>query len=98
MSDATDTAPKFAIDKFVAIPKSARPTLNGRAAIYPWAHMEPGDSFFVPGGKAGTKDKRPGVIMRINPHGARVKYPGTTWVTRAVTENGVNGIRVWRTK
>lgn len=89
-------APKFKIDKFVALPKISRSATFQKPAIYPWAHMQPGDSFFVPGGSVGKSDKRPGVKTQITAHGAKKKYPGTTWAVRAVTENGINGIRVWR--
>lgn len=91
-----DTVPRFQIDKYVAIPTQRRAQLAPRPTIYPWAHMQPGDSFFVPGGATAATDKRDGVKVQINTASAKKKYPGTTWAVRAVTENGVNGTRVWR--
>jgi hypothetical protein len=94
-----NVAPKFLIDKCVAIPAMKRPNLYGtKPAIYPWAHMQPGDSFFVPGGKISAKDKRPGTTVQLSIAGPQKKYPGTKWATRSVTENNVNGLRVWRLK
>ena len=91
-------APRFQVDKYVALPAPRRSALSPRLAIYPWAHMQPGDSFFVPRGATANTDKRDGVKTQINTAGAKKKYPGTAWTVRAVTENGVNGVRVWRVK
>ena len=66
--------------------------------FYPWEDMAPGDSFFVPGAGRGKTDRRDGITRQINTGGAKKRYPGTLWVQRAVTENGVNGTRVWRLK
>lgn len=89
-------APKFKIDKFVDLPEIKRGGLKPRVAIYPWAHMQPGDSFFVPGGASSHRDERPGLTKQITVAGPKKKYPDTTWAVRAVTEGGVNGVRVWR--
>ena len=89
-------APTFKIDKFVVLPEIKRGELKPKVAIYPWAHMQPGDSFFVPGRASSNRDKRPGLTKLINASGPKKKYPGTTWAVRAVTENGINGVRVWR--
>lgn len=101
MPDHNQPPPKFAIQKYVAIPPKPHNgnagNLTRRPEMYPWAHMQPEDSFFVPGGKSGATDKRPGVTKLINYAGAKKRHPGTKWTLRAVTENGVNGVRVWRT-
>lgn len=60
--------------------------------------MQPGDSFFVPGAKAAPTDKREGCTLHFSAFGAKKRHPGTEWTIRAVTENGVNGARVWRVK
>jgi hypothetical protein len=69
------------IDKNVPIPKGRH------NAKYPWKELEVGDSFFIPGKDA----KSTSGIKRSAKNSA-----GIDILTRAVTENGVNGMRVWR--
>ena len=66
------------------------PDQNGRGGTpkYPLRDMPVGASFFVPG---GTHAKLNGAFA---PH----RRAGKAFLTRTVTENGVKGIRVWRTK
>lgn len=72
------------IDKNVPLTTHRR----GRARKYPFSSMEVGDSFFVPGkstlGISGSVSQ------------ARKAFGGS-YATRTVTENGVSGVRVWRT-
>lgn len=63
---------------------------------YPWRDMRPGDSFFVPNaGHATTRDRKPGFKIFHAGFGKRI-HPGSRWVTRAATVDGVTGLRVWR--
>jgi hypothetical protein len=62
---------------------------------YPFADMQPGDSFFVPAGSAGC------VKLRVYVNAAATRYrkaSGHDIKLRSirVTENGVAGLRVWR--
>lgn len=87
------------IDKYVALPP--RPDNFGgkrgiKPAKYPWKHMEPGDSFFVPGARAAATDKREGAKIHFTTVNGRRMVPNSKWALRAVTENGVVGVRVWR--
>jgi hypothetical protein len=85
---------KITIDKGVPIPSAGRG--SGAPRMYPWHEMEPGDSFFVPGAKRDYNDKRPGVDRQFGIAIGKKLIPGSKWATRAVTENGINGVRVWR--
>ena len=69
------------IDKNVPLPKLRSP-LNK----YPWADMQVGDSFFIPQDPATVR-----ASLYSCTKWARIKI-----ATRRVTENGVEGIRVWR--
>lgn len=68
------------VDKNVPIPPAKRQT------IYPWAKLEIGDSFFIPGKTAG---KMGGIF-------ASAKALDHKYTARTVVENGVKGARVWR--
>jgi hypothetical protein len=84
-----DANSQFQIDKNIPVPNEGREK-------YPWSKMQPGDSFFVPGGRQTTADKRPGLMVQITVPAAAKRVPGTKWAVRQATENGVNGVRVWR--
>lgn len=66
--------------------------MTGRKS-YPFAKMEVGDSFFVPGGatKYGAGDTA--AVNSARSHGRR---HNRKYVTRTVTEHGVKGLRIWR--
>jgi hypothetical protein len=75
------------------IPLPGRNNTRGGPGKWPWTEMRPGDSFFAAGyvqtkvqGDAPTFSTRWGANM----------VPGSKWATRFVTENGVQGVRVWR--
>jgi hypothetical protein len=55
--------------------------------IYPWIEMHIGDSFFVP--------LKQSTVARAA-YNAGIRY-ALKFSTRAVTENGIAGTRVWRT-
>lgn len=71
----------FEIQKGIPLPKINRGTNGGRKWKYPLLEMEVGDSFFAP-------DTRPSVGS-ARKHGIKV-------TVRRVTEDGVDGWRVWR--
>jgi hypothetical protein len=71
------------IDRNVEIPVPAKN--SGRPPIYPWRKLAIGDSFFAPGKTHQTLGATAGT-----------RGPGIKVTTRAVTENGVSGVRVWR--
>jgi hypothetical protein len=60
---------------------------------YPFARLEPGDSFFVP---AATADER-----RLVRHAAMMfkrSHPGWFYTTRVVVSARSSGVRVWRVR
>jgi hypothetical protein len=63
------------------------PGLKGKEK-YPWSQMKIGQSIFIPGDsyRAGQAAKKWG------------KERGVTFIARLLVENGVKGLRVWRTK
>jgi len=76
------------IDKDVPVPSRC-----GAMTKYPFKDMEVGDSFFVPNKKS----------MEITPaitqfkRSSKGQYFGWTFACRKVQEEGVTGVRVWRT-
>ncbi|MEI2419605.1 hypothetical protein V6O07_04980 [Arthrospira platensis SPKY2] len=60
---------------------------NRRTSKYPYAQLDVGDSFFVP----GTTTKSLGSAAAN-----AAKKLGVVFATRTVTENGVTGVRIWR--
>lgn len=79
----------YKIDKGVQVPlPDGR---GGGNAKYPWADMEPGDSFFVPLEGAAK-------FIRHMSAPPKLREAGMEYARRTVTENGVNGVRFWRVK
>ncbi len=74
------------IDKGVPMPK---PRGGGRAPKWPVRDMQIGDSFFVPNKTAANMS---GVVNY-----ARSMNKGWKFGMRIMIENGVKGVRVWRT-
>ena len=64
--------------------------------IFPWKKMSVGDSFFAGGYVAGVPSPKPGMKRLTTNHG-KLGIPGSKWSLRTVTENGILGVRVWRT-
>lgn len=71
------------IDKGVPMPET-----RGRPVRYPFESMEVGDSFFCSGGTMRTTRTRTSEASR--------RLAPKRFSARAVEENGVKGIRVWR--
>lgn len=63
--------------------------MPGKRNKYPWSELQPGDSFFVPGREVKS--------FGSQVHASSVRT-GHGYTTRTVVENGVRGVRVWRTK
>ena len=75
----------FKIDKKIPIPADR--------VRYPMYMMQVGDSVFMP----GCANTPGGKLRYVNPYTAGTKaIPGSKWVTRTATEDGVEGVRVWR--
>ncbi len=66
-----------------------KPRGRGRRK-YPWAALGVGQSFFVPDGSQKRLANAAYQWIRNNPMGQRFE-------TRNMVENGVAGVRVWRT-
>ena len=75
----------YKIEKGVPLPPGAG--RKGRNK-YPWYEMEVGDSCFLP-------DADPRAVSQAASNVAR-RNNGLRFATRAVTENGVKGVRVWK--
>ena len=60
---------------------------------WPWAEMAVGDSFFAAGYSLVQNQMG---NPRFSVTNGRLKVPGSKWITRTVTENGIKGVRVWR--
>lgn len=86
--------PTFAISKGIPIPARTR-TGGGRESIYPWGALEVGDSFFVPG-KETNKFGSTLATGRKQFHDAEGNKT-RDFKAANVTENGIAGLRVWRT-
>jgi len=76
------------IDKGVPIPVWRRG--HGFPSQYPILDMKVGDSIFVPG-------KRTGTLRGAAQAQTKRMSPKWTFTTRKVTENGIEGRRLWRT-
>jgi hypothetical protein len=81
------------IEKAIPVPPAKKP---GPEAKFPWAQIQPGESFFVPGGRLSRRDSRRGTAKIVGCTTGYRLIKGSSWNKRAVTENGVNGVRVWR--
>jgi hypothetical protein len=83
----------YKIDDDVPLPAS-----KFGAATYTgvFRQMSPGQSVFFPNCVQNSQLRKNDEPI-IDPRYARRTMPGTEWATRTVTENGVRGVRVWRT-
>lgn len=61
---------------------------SGAQNKYPWAQMEVGDSFFVPGSTAQK--------MRSAASHQAKRHPPKRYICRKEVVDGVQGVRVWR--
>ena len=73
----------IAVDKNVPIPPRERGWEGGQAPKYPWATMEIGDSFYVPG---ATQKNMSGPIFHA------MQRTGRKFISRKEGD----GVRVWR--
>jgi|LakMenEpi03Aug12_release.lakeMendotaPanAssembly.Ray.scaffolds.fasta_scaffold3566662_1 hypothetical protein len=75
----------FGIEKNIPIPQDA----YAGNLVWPLNQMNPGDSVFVAGK----------TIYQASSRIAQVKSKkGWKFTSRTVTENGVTGVRIWRTE
>lgn len=85
----------FEVEKGVPVPKKKTGSnFKGAMRVHPFRLMEPGDSFFAPGYKAGAGSRGNGKQITVA-YGKKC-FPGSKWAMRAVEESGVLGVRVWR--
>ena len=75
-------------EKHVPIPATTRASAGPRGSKWPFALMAVGDSKFYPDVKLDT--------IRGACWAVRTKNKAFKFVVRAVTENDVEGVRVWR--
>lgn len=68
------------------LPAPPRASFGPRVSKYPWNDMQPGDSFFIPGGKITT--------FYTLTSDARKKH-GKNFRAYKLVEDGVEGVGVW---
>ena len=70
--------------------------MKASKTVFPWKKMSVGDSFFAGGYVAGVASQKPG-MKHLTTIAGKLGIPGSKWSLRTVTENGILGVRVWRT-
>lgn len=83
------------VEKGIPLPRALGGSARGGVSKWPWAQMEPGDSFFAAGYVQSTQQRLGQELLMRAGAGTRV-LPGSKWASRLLTENGVRGVRVWR--
>lgn len=81
------------IDKNAPMPPDLE-TRTGRRPKYPWRKMEVGDSIFIEG--EGARGR---AYMAGRKHGQREREQGRSFRIEAAEEtsnDGTNGVRIWR--
>ena len=81
----------YSIDNGLPIPKDE--VFGNRK--YPWKDMVPGDSFFVECRKNEDKNKARNRLLGATNNR---RQHSEKYAVRIVTEDGVEGVRVWRVK
>jgi len=81
------------IDKNIPVPAETEVWGNTR---YPWLEMDIGDSFFQ--APFDHEDQKVCRKRMITARANRRKSHGENYVIACVTENGIDGVRVWKTK
>lgn len=77
----------FTVEKNVEVPKGR----SGKPEKYPFPDMDSGDSFFAPAGKLTASSLQKSIAS------AAIRRMGAgAFTTRVLTEDGVEGVRVWR--
>ena len=81
------------IDKNIPVPAETEVWGNTR---YPWLEMDIGDSFFQ--APHGSEDQKACRTRMVGARTNRRREHGEDYVIACVTENGIDGVRVWKTK
>ena len=81
------------IDKNIPVPAETEVSRNTR---YPWLEMDIGDSFFQ--SPHGSEDQKACRTRMVGARTNRRREHGEDYVIACVTENGIDGVRVWKTK
>jgi len=81
------------IDKNIPVPAETEVRGNAR---YPWPDMNIGDSFFQ--APSDNEDQKICSKRMIAARANRRKSHGENYVIACVTENGIDGVRIWKTK
>ena len=81
------------IDKNIPVPAETEVSRN---TIYPWLEMGIGDSFFQ--APFDHEDQKVCRSRLVSARANRRKEHGEDYVIAYVTENGIYGVRVWKTK
>ena len=81
------------IDKNIPVPAETEVWGNTR---YPWLEMDIGDSFFQ--APFDHEDQKVCRSRLVSARANRRKFHGEDYVIAYVIENGIYGVRVWKTK
>jgi hypothetical protein len=81
------------IDKNIPVPAETEVWGNTK---YPWLEMGIGDSFFQ--SPDGSEDQKACRTRMVGARTNRRREHGEDYVIACVTENGIDGVRVWKTK
>ena len=81
------------VDKNIPVPDETELWGNTR---YPWLEMGIGDSFFQ--APFDHEDQKVCRSRMLSARSNRRKSHGEDYVVSYVTENGIDGVRVWKTK
>ena len=81
------------IDKKIPVPAETEVWGNTK---YPWLEMGIGDSFFQ--SPDGSEDQKACRTRMVGARTNRRREHGEDYVIACVTENGIDGVRVWKTK
>ena len=81
------------IDKNIPVPAETKVWGNTK---YPWLEMGIGDSFFQ--SPDGSEDQKACRTRMVGARTNRRREHGEDYVIACVTENGIDGVRVWKTK
>ena len=81
------------IDKNIPVPAETEVSGNTK---YPWLEMGIGDSFFQ--SPDGSEDQKACRTRMVGARTNRRREHGEDYVIACVTENGIDGVRMWKTK
>ena len=81
------------IDKNIPVPAETEVWGNTK---YPWLEMGVGDSFFQ--SPHGSEDQKACRTRMVGSRANRRKFHGEDYLIACVTENGIDGVRIWKTK